>query len=798
MADVNTQPAEQTESAASIIDLSLFSNEMAGGGQTRALFPSGPETDEGGLDASLLGSELVDLGQFPIPVDQFLNFGELGTLLSRSTATDGKNGEAISGVAGADGAITLDGEQGDFGVARINLLALFEAVGADALTGQVLSKAELTAGAGGAWVKAVDGVFEDPDGFGGKGQYRVAEANLELQSPLVEEMASQLYDAIGQVDTTLEDTINGMSDFTDLLSSLTALLPANADISMTVDSNIQDEVFNELLAQPITSKNEVLSIDLSTGTLYVDLDKAYSGERPEGVDLPDGINNQNPNTELISNEIYPIIAETIHDLIEEVIKVATNAIEGAISSITLNFEVTAEESLTNSSAVATWSVNLGAETVEPVTCTPSGLGGAALCTTIETLVNTTLLPVIQTAVIPIRDFLVGDGGHAIYDLLITDIKTNMITLPVRQVLEPVFTLATEFVSLQLNRQVETTCTLPDGTDTTEALEVSALSLGVLQSADAGRLNLGSAGVRTGACAAAIDPSITVDPTEVPAGTPTNVTGTGFTPSGDVELQLVDADGQPVGDPVTVTADENGDFPSTELPVAADVPPGTYDVRATDVTTNTPVTQPLNVTEPDVQELNIGLDPPTVPAGDPTNATGTGYTPDGPVTVQLIDPAGNPVGDPISTTAGPDGTFTVPVPTPADAQPGDYTVRGTDDTTTNSADAVLTVVEAGTPVITADPTSVEPGQPTDVSGTDFAPNDTVTVQLQDADGNPVGDPVEVPTDENGAFGPSPLTVPEGTTPGDYTIKGTDTQGGEATTPLTVTEPTGGNEPSITAD
>src|SRR5690606_24659535 len=137
---------------------------------------------------------------------------------------------------------------------------------------------------------------------------------------------------------------------------------------------------------------------------YADLDKAYSGERPEGVDLPDGINNQNPNTELISNEIYPIIAETIHDLIEEVIKVATNAIEGAISSITLNFELTQTAPIVGET-VANWSVNLGAENVAPVDCTGAG------CAVIEPLINTTLIPLINTAVVPIRDFLVGDGGH---------------------------------------------------------------------------------------------------------------------------------------------------------------------------------------------------------------------------------------------------------------------------------------------------------------------------------------------------------------------------------------------------
>src|SRR5690606_18193605 len=71
---------------------------------------------------------------------------------------------------------------------------------------------------------------------------------------------------------------------------------------------------------------------------------------------------------------------------------------------------------------------------------------------------------------------------------------------------------------------------------------------------------------------------------------------GFTPEGDVTLQLTDPDGNPVGDPITVPADPEGNVPATEVPVPADAQPGDYTVVATDVTTDTPVVSNLTVTD----------------------------------------------------------------------------------------------------------------------------------------------------------------------------------------------------------
>ncbi|WP_290439153.1 SdrD B-like domain-containing protein, partial [Arthrobacter sp. SW1] len=171
--------------------------------------------------------------------------------------------------------------------------------------------------------------------------------------------------------------------------------------------------------------------------------------------------------------------------------------------------------------------------------------------------------------------------------------------------------------------------------------------------------------------------------------------------------------------------------------------------------------------------------------DDTTVTGVGFAPNSPVQVQLVDGAGNPVGEPVALTSDENGGFTTPLTVPEGTTPGEYGVKAVDGEG-NEDTAPLTVTEpAAAPSVTVDPTSVPAGDDTTVTGEGFAPNSPVTVQLEDANGNPVGDPVQVTTDENGNF-TTPLTVPEGTTPGDYSVVATDDQGGEAETPLTVTD------------
>ena len=64
---------------------------------------------------------------------------------------------------------------------------------------------------------------------------------------------------------------------------------------------MQDEIFADLLAKPITSTNKLITIDFSTGQLQVHLDQLAHN----------GLNNLDPNSELLTSKVYPMIAETV-------------------------------------------------------------------------------------------------------------------------------------------------------------------------------------------------------------------------------------------------------------------------------------------------------------------------------------------------------------------------------------------------------------------------------------------------------------------------------------------------------
>ncbi|GAB3756965.1 hypothetical protein GCM10027591_06300 [Zhihengliuella somnathii] len=714
-ADVNTVPEEPTEAAASIINTSLLGAALAGAGESRATFPSNPGPDSGALDASLLGSEVIELGGINIPITDIFDFGEAGALQSLSEASSELDGHAITSAVGADGSLSLDAiDNASMGNMRLDVVQLANSLGVGDIQA-IVDQAYLEIGAVGAEVEAIDGAFQDPDGVGGDGQYKVADLVLAVQSQAVADMLAQMVDAISSIDGALEDSINEILAAQNLLDPITSALPAGVTVDATVNSDVSGAIEEAFLSGSLTDETSIIDIDPSTGMIYIDMAEFMGNDEGAGTNA-EGLNSQNPNTELIDDNLYPMVADSIHDIIENAIALAVSTVEASLGSISVDLTVDATSPL-GGTATKTISAALDG-TITSTACESTGIDGAAACTLLDTA-EAAISPLLSTVVQTISNTLLANDGAMLYDLF-TLIKTDSITAPIRAVLDPfIQILADNVLSVQLNRQVSETCTLPDGTTAPNSLEVSAISIGAAPSIGGARLNLGTAGVRMDACDeyALITPAITADPASIPAGDATAVSGTDFTPEADVTVQLVDADGNPVGEQVTVTTDGSGAF-TTDLPVAADVPPGDYTIEAVDVTTGIPATAPLTVTQPDVQELNIGLDPPTVPAGDPTTATGTGYTPDSTASVQLVDPAGAPVGDSITVSTDANGEFTTEVPVPADAAPGDYTVVGTDDSTGNSAEAALTVTE---------PTATDIG-----SIGDFVWDDLNADGVQDAD------------------------------------------------------------------
>ncbi|MCP2264812.1 choice-of-anchor G family protein [Promicromonospora thailandica] len=799
---MDNYPEEPAEAAASVLDSTLFQKALLAAAYSDAGSESNPGPNEGNLNVELLGSELIRLGDVEVPLDEILDFGQLGALASKSEASSSLDAYAVSGLAGADGGVTLDGETEDFGKASVDVLSVARLLGVDGLTDQIVDQLLLEAGAGAAEVKAENGVILDQDGVGGLGQYRVADLDLFLHSPVIEDAASSIYDIGGSIDTAVENLINENLDDS-ALTGLFDAVPGVPTPSITVDSNMQENLFQSVVGEPITSANQLITIDLSTGQLEIHLDKL--------VDNPDetegGLNELPPNFELIDDTTYPLIAETVHELMQEVTRILIGAIEDSLNSVTVNIAFYEEGPL--GTLDVSWSLPL-ADAVNgnfPEVVDNSTGTMAPVATVLVNTINT-LGPALAPILGPVYDLVISDEGDNIFELLINDLKTDSVTAPIRELLSPVFDVLAQVLSITINRQVTSEGVTQTSTAAAAAetsFELSALSIALLPANEVARINLGNAAVRIGGDGSGpgeIDPTLSVNPDSVAPGQSTVATGEGYTPDSTATVQLVDPEGNPVGDPIPVETDSEGGF-STPVTVPADAELGDYTVVGTDDTTGEAAEAPLAVVAGSdicAMDPTLTVEPSAGYPGDTVSVVGQGFPAGVPVTVQLRDAEGNPVGDPITVTPDEACGFITDLTIPEDAEPGDHTVEAEPEDGSEGAEAPLEVLDPNTnnpgectdPTITAEPTVVQAGDEVQVTGTGFPAGVNVVVQLFDTEGNKIGEPVTVKVDEDCGF-TTPITVPEGTEPGVIIVDAEPEDGSEgAQTPIVVTENTGGGD------
>ncbi|WP_345752250.1 choice-of-anchor G family protein [Microbacterium rhizophilus] len=297
------------------------------------------------------------------------------------------------------------------------------------------------------------------------------------------------------------------------------------------------------------------------------------------------------------------------------------------------------------------------------------------------------------------------------------------------------------------------------------------------------------------------PTVTVDDPVAP-GDDAPVAGGDWPANTDVELTLTDPEtGEPVGDTITVTTDENGDIPAgTTYPIPDGLADGDYEMVATDGTST--------ATDTVTVAADAGGDEPTVSVEDPaapgTDApvTGGGWPPNTDVELTLTDPeTGEPVGDTITVTTDENGDIPsgTTYPIPDGLADGDYEMVATDGTST-ATDTVTVAADAGgdgPTVSVEDPAA--PGTDAPVTGGGWPPNTDVELTLTDPEtGEPVGDTITVTTDENGDI-PAGTTypIPDGLADGDYEMVATDGTS-TATDTVTVAEDAGAGGPSISVD
>ncbi|WP_162605423.1 choice-of-anchor G family protein [Jiangella ureilytica] len=284
-----------------------------------------PVTDANPLDLTVLDTLNVSLpGGLQLPLSDII---QLGAVNQWASAEDGGVSHAATGAVADNGGVGTGTEAGFPGNATFDLTDLL----GDALT-DLIADLELELGA----ISSEAHLAPAGEEFEVTRDYEIAGGQLTLTLPLLADLVPALEDAVGTVD----DTVNGLAGPEGLIASTVASLDGllnllsvigvqNPEITVTLETDLQGAL-QEILATPLGEGTGV-ELNLAEGTLVIDLDT-----------LAGGLNDQAPNTELLSNAVVDQLAETIGTLLDTLVSDVVDAVESALNAAQLDLKIYAE------------------------------------------------------------------------------------------------------------------------------------------------------------------------------------------------------------------------------------------------------------------------------------------------------------------------------------------------------------------------------------------------------------------------------------------------------------------------
>ncbi|WP_440696721.1 choice-of-anchor G family protein [Clavibacter nebraskensis] len=523
--------------------------------------------------------------------------------------------------------------------------------------------------------------------------YDIASAEAVITSPLVAEISTRLSAAVdgiapdiaGAVDVSaatgpLLQGILGENVLTRTLRVGTPTVVATADVDTAA-------VVQSALAEPLTNADGTVSIDVSAGTITVDLDRIQA------------LDDRAPGTSVLTSAILSSVVDSaITDIFTDVLP--NRLVTALRASTTVDVAVTAP---------LTTALGLDAGTlgVDVSLSLDRLLGGTTGTAPTISLARTALLPPLNatvdlTALAPLFDDLVTAllGSNADTSLLpavgdaLAGVGTGVITA-----LAPAFAVVDRVVRLTVNEQTPDAFVDPDGVDAGSS-SVTALRITLL--GDGPTIDLARSTVRA-VPAPAADAVTIASPTpaqviELPAGQTTAVVPVTGTADADAEVTLT-VGGQTVG-PVEVGADGEYAFTPPALPAGTYTAVVTQTIggqaagSATVTFTIAAAVADITITTPTADQLFLTT------AADPTADVPVEGTADVRATVAVTIP-----GQPTQTEqVGADGRYDVAF---ADLPVGTYTA-----TATQTVDGVVRGTETVTFTVGAPAAVVTITSPTD--------------------------------------------------------------------------------------
>lgn len=287
------------------------------------------------IDLTALGLIYLNLGYLPLPLvgeDGLLEFvlgdAQVGALREYARAPFASQAHGAAGVVSDSGGLELT-QPGEGYNAKVDILSLLNLGGINLITENVITEAALELGAVSAVAKAPDmsdvpeetppvcdtnltatPVGDPADDTWVCSGYQVADAQLVLDSPLVGNVVATLNSTLAGLLDTTESTLNVLLGSNSVLSAIYdiplvgTVLKGVVDISLEADIPAMN-ITSALLMDPLTSSNGLVSIDLGTGKITVDLKQLHGGN----------LNGLPANTSLLTAAQLSQITDTVTNLL---------------------------------------------------------------------------------------------------------------------------------------------------------------------------------------------------------------------------------------------------------------------------------------------------------------------------------------------------------------------------------------------------------------------------------------------------------------------------------------------------
>ncbi|WP_372984547.1 choice-of-anchor G family protein [Microbacterium sp.] len=743
--------------------------DVAALGHTLTSNPAAVGPELGGLDLDVLEALSIDVGTLNVPLltdgtsPGLLQLGDLGGAQSFSSSPTQTQSIASSGAITSGGAIDAGAIDGSVNPATLELTDLFDQLSVAGLTDAILDEASVGIG-------ALASRAESNAGVAGS-EYRIAGLDLDLHSNLVAGLATTLGTAIQGTVTPVSDLAGPGGALTGLVTTVVDTINAIPDVPLVAAfeatggtvaiaglDTVGATVVTELLTEPLENTTGSVLVDLSDGTISVDLAQILV-ETGAGADL----NSLPANTPVLSATTIAAIQQGItsaltgthpNSLNGKVATILDSTLDSLAVTLTVGVDLTNPLTgidLVSGDVTIAGSLAQFAGTATPVPTVTTDISLAGL--NIGALLNP-VVSAVTTAVTTTTGPLVNTALTSVIPLVQPALAA--VTGPVLSTLDPVLQgVLSGIATITINEQSE------PGDIPGDSFTVRALAIDLLPAVGGGvELDLASSTVKAAAAAvAAIDAATTVQ-----AGTDLPVTGSGWPANTQVTIQVAAPDGTPVNESAPVTTDASGNFTGTVF-IPASTAPGTgYIVTATDGTS----------TATDTTEVTAAAAIDAAPAvqdGTDLGVSGTNWPANTQISVQLTAPGGGAnIGGPELVTTDGSGAFVLGYPVPAGTPAGTgYTVTATLGAQT--ATDTTEVTNAPVASIDAAPT-VQAGTDLAVSGSNWPANTEISVQLTAPGGGAdVGGPETVTTNGDGEFTLS-YPVPASATPGTaYTVTAT---------------------------